>query len=165
MGRTKSDIPKGSFSLKAAPNAKGERPVYLKYYVEGRYAKRSTDIWVTPEDWDSTLQQVKSRNKSAARMNGALANIKKKVDDQLLSFRDGKITWKIVQEILDGRFVPEGEKAKVIQFVDYCHSVNEIMYKRDDYGYSVYYNGKLYIKQFEAFLTDYKHLPSPSCSL
>ena len=162
MGRTKSDIPKGSFSLKAAPNAKGERPVYLKYYVEGRYAKRSTDIWVTPEDWDSTLQQVKSRNKSAARINGALANIKKKVDDQLLSFRDGKITWKIVQEMLDGRFVPEGEKAKVIQFVDYCHSVNEIMYKRDDYGYSVYYNGKLYIKQFEAFLTEYKHLPTLS---
>ena len=50
MGRKKSEIPKGSFSLKAAPNAKGERPIYLKYYVEGRYAKRSTDLWVLPDD-------------------------------------------------------------------------------------------------------------------
>lgn len=108
MGRKKSEIPKGSFSLKAAPNAKGERPIYLKYYVEGRYAKRSTDLWVLPDDWDEKKQEVKSKNKSAARLNGKLTSLKKKVDDQLLSFTDGVITWRIVQEMLDGRFVPEG---------------------------------------------------------
>lgn len=162
MGRTKSELPKGSFSLKAAPNSKGEKPIYLKYFVEGRYAKRSTDIWVNPDDWDSKLQQVKTKNKSAARMNSALANIKKKVDDQILSFRDGVITWKIVQEMLDGKFLPEEEKAKTIQFIDYCNSVNEMLYKRDDFGYSVYYNAKLYIKQFEDFLKNYKHLDSLS---
>ena len=70
MGRKKSEIPKGSFSLKAAPNAKGERPIYLKYYVEGRYAKRSTDLWVLPDDWDEKKQEVKSKNKSAARLSG-----------------------------------------------------------------------------------------------
>ena len=35
MGRRKSDIPKGSFSLKPTPNSKGEEPIYLKYYVQG----------------------------------------------------------------------------------------------------------------------------------
>ena len=162
MGRKKSEIPKGSFWVKAAPNAKGDRPIYLKYYVEGRYAKRSTDLWVLPDDWDEKKQEVKSKNKSAARLNGKLTSLKKKVDDQLLSFTDGVITWRIVQEMLDGRFVPEGEKAKVIQFIDYCNSLNETLYKREDYGYSVYYNGKLYIKQFEKFLTEYKHLSSLS---
>ena len=160
MGRTKSEIPKGSFSLKASPNGKGEKPIYLKYYVEGRYAKRSTDLWVHPDDWDATKQEVKSKNKSAARMNGALANMKKKVDDQLLSFKDGVITWRIVQEMLDGRFLPEEEVAKNTQFIDYCNSVNESKYGRDDYGYSVYYNSKQYIKQFESFVNDYKHLSS-----
>lgn len=160
MGRTKSEIPKGSFSLKATPNPKGERPIYLKYYVEGRYAKRSTDLWVLPDDWDKTHQVVKSRHKSAARINGALANKKKKVDDQLLSFSDGVITWKIVQDMLDGKFIPEEEKAKSIQFVDYCNEVNEKLYKRDDYGYSVYYNAKLYIKQFEDYLKNYKKVSS-----
>ena len=62
MGRTKSEIPKGSFSLKASPNGKGEKPIYLKYYVEGRYAKRSTDLWINPNDWDATKQEVKSKN-------------------------------------------------------------------------------------------------------
>ena len=160
MGRAKSELPKGSFSLKASPNGKGEKPIYLKYYVEGRYAKRSTDIWVHPDDWDAVKQVVKPKNKSAARMNGSLANFKKKVDDQLLSYKDGVITWRIVQEMLDGKFLPEEEKAKSIQFVDYCNEVNEKMYKRDDFGYSVYYNAKQYIKQFDAFLKDYKKISS-----
>lgn len=160
MGRTKSEIPKGSFSLKAAPNAKGEKPIYLKYYVEGKYAKRSTDLWVLPDDWDSKKQQVKSKNRSSARMNGVLANMKKKVDDQLLSYTDGVITRKIVQQMLDGDYIPEEEKAKSIQFVDYCNEVNEKMYKRDDYGYSVYYNAKLYIKQFDEFLKNHKKVSS-----
>ena len=160
MPRKKSEIPKGSFSLKATPNARGERPIYLKYYVEGRYAKRSSDLWVKPDDWDSNKQEVKSKHKSAARMNGVLANMKKKVDDQLLAFSDGAITWAIVQQMLDGEYLSEEEKAKSIQFVDYCNEVNEKLYKREDYGYSVYYNAKLYIKQFEAFLKDYKKIES-----
>lgn len=161
MGRTKSEIPKGSFSLKAAPNSKGEKPIYLKYYVEGRYAKRSTDLWVLPDDWDKTHQVVKSKHKSAARMNGALASMKKKVDDQLLSFSDGVITWKIVQDMLDGKFIPEEEKAKSIQFVDYCNEVNEKLYHElNKYGYSVYYNAKLYIKQFADYLKNYKKVSS-----
>ena len=31
--------------MKATDNAKGERPIYLKYFVQGKYVKRSTDIW------------------------------------------------------------------------------------------------------------------------
>ena len=42
MGRKKSEIPKGSFSLKATPNSKGEQPIYLKYYVEWKILRKMT---------------------------------------------------------------------------------------------------------------------------
>lgn len=152
MPRTRSEIPRGSFALKATDNAKGERPIYLKYFVQGKYVKRSTDIWVLPADWDTKGQTVKSRNKSAARINAKLATIKKAVDDQLLAFKDGVITCEIVQKMLDGEYLPEDEKAKGILFLDYCRKVNEDGYDHNDYGYSVYYNNNLYLNHFEEYL-------------
>ena len=81
MGRVKSSIPKGSFSLKTEKNPKGEQHVYLKYYVEGKYVKTSTNIWLFSEDWDDKHQKVKSRNKQHARFNGILENLKRKIDN------------------------------------------------------------------------------------
>lgn len=162
MGRTKSEIPKGSFSLKAAPNAKGEKPVYLKYYVQGKYAKRSTDIWVDEDDWDSAKQCVKSKNKLSARINNKLNSIKKKVDDQLLAFKGGVITWDIVQQMLDGEYLTEDEKTNKTLFIDWCNKVNETQYTSGKFGYSVYYNAKLYIKQFEEYLKNVKQIDNLS---
>ena len=82
MGRIESLLLKGSFSLKASPNGKGECPIYLKYYVEGKHAKRSMDIWVLPKEWDTVTQKVSSANMSAARLNAYLELQKRKVDGE-----------------------------------------------------------------------------------
>ena len=88
MPKTKAQLPQGSFALMNKCNNKGEKAIYIRYYV-GKYVKRSTDIWVTPEDWDATHNMVKPRNKNAARINNRLALIKQKVDAQILAFDDG----------------------------------------------------------------------------
>ena len=106
MPRTKAQLPQGGFALLNKCNRKGEQAIYIRYYV-GKYVKRSTDVWIAPEDWDAKKQEVKPRNKNAARINNRLALIKQKVDAQLLAYDDGRITPDVVQRMLDGSFVPE----------------------------------------------------------
>ena len=50
--------------------------------------------------------------------------------------------------MMDGSFVPEDQRAKRTLFVDYAKEVNELLYKRGDYGYAVFYNKRLNIEAF-----------------
>lgn len=152
MGRVKSDIPKGSFALQNYPNKKGEQALYLRYYVSGKYARRSTDIWLKPDDWDEKAQIVKNKNKSASKINGYLKNIRKHVDDQLLSHKNSPINFEIVQKMLDGVYLEDAEKGKVTYLVEFCHEVNEMHYRKGKYGYSVFYNNKCSINAFGKFV-------------
>lgn len=45
MGQVNLNIPSGGFALLNKPNPKGEKCIYLRYYIS-KYIKRSTDIWV-----------------------------------------------------------------------------------------------------------------------
>ena len=158
MPKKKAQLPQGSFTLLNKCNSKGERAIYIRYYI-GKYVKRSTDIWVSPEDWDANLQVVKPRNKNAARINNRLALIKQKVDAQLLAYDDGRITPEVVQQMLDGSFVPEDKRAAHTDLIEYALDVNELFFNRGDFGYSVYYNKMLNIKAFGRFVADELKLP------
>ena len=152
MGRIKSTKPKGSFYLKPTKNKKGEEPIYLKYFVTGKYARKSTDIWINPDDWDNVHECVKTKNKLSARINANLETIKQKVEEQLHSFSDGIITFDIVQKMMNGEF--SATKTKEELFIDYCNKYNQTQYDSEEYGYSMYYNSIKYIKHFEKFLND-----------
>ncbi|MBO7071805.1 MAG: tyrosine-type recombinase/integrase [Bacteroidales bacterium] len=152
MGRVKSEIPKGMFFLKARPNAQGEKPLYLRYFVNGKYAMRSCDIWLPDEDWDQKHQEVRMKNKQAKAINLKLKSIKDKVDRQILDFKGGILTRESVQQMLDGEFLSQEEKAQNINFIDFCQEVNQILYDREKFGSSVWYNNKCYINQFAKFL-------------
>lgn len=150
MGRNKSiTTPQGNFYLKPTPNKQGEMPVYLQYYVNGKYAKRSTGVRVKPKDWDKKHQSVISSDPLTVRKNLKLQSLKKKVDDQILSIGEGTITFKMIQQMLDGEF--SNTKPKDVLFIDYCNDYNEKHYG-SKYGYSVYYNSEKSIKQFEKYL-------------
>ena len=158
MPKTKAQLPQGSLALLNKSNAKGERAIYLRYYV-GKYIKRSTDIWIDPKEWDSTHQIVKPSNRNAARINNRLLLLKQKVDAQLLAYEDGRITPEVVQQMLDGSFVPEDQRAKHTDLIEYALSVNELFYKRGDYSYSVFYNKERNIIAFGNFIADECKLP------
>ena len=118
MGRIKAAIPFGSFWLRPSTNQKGETPVYVRYFVNERYIKKSTNIFINPDDWDNKKQVVKSKNKQAATLNGKLNAFKQKIDEQLLSFR-GTITYKVVDMILNGSSDPN-DKTQGILFKQYA---------------------------------------------
>jgi len=124
MPKTKSQIPQGSFALLNKCNGKGEQAIYLRYFA-GKYVKRSTDIWILPEDWDKAKQEVKPRNRNAARINNRLADIKQKVDAQLIAYSEGVLSPEVVLRMMDGSFVPEDQRAKRTLFIDYAKDVNE----------------------------------------
>ena len=153
MGRVKSSIPFGSLWLRPSTNQKGEAPVYVRYFVQGRYLKKSTNVFINPDDWDATKQVVKSKNRQAAKLNGKLKAVKQKIDDMLLAYK-GNITYKVVEMMLDGSFDPENEKAANVLFKKYADEVNDLMYSRNQYGYSVYYNNTCYLDQFIRFLAN-----------
>lgn len=154
MGRVKNEIPQGSFFLRPRANSKGERALYLRYFVCGKYAMRSCDIWLSEEDWDQKGQVVKNKNKQAAQLNLYLKNMQDKVDKQILDFsqKGGIVTQAAIQGMLDGNLISAEEKAKNKFFIPYCLEVNDLLHKREKFGASVWYNNQCYIKQFEKFL-------------
>ena len=59
----------------------------MRYYVQGKYIKKSTNVFVNPSDWDNKKQEVKSRNRQATVLNAKLNSFKQNIDEQLLAFR------------------------------------------------------------------------------
>ena len=53
MKQVNMEIPGGSFALLNKPNQKGEQCVYIRYCINRKYVKRSVDIWIKPDDWDT----------------------------------------------------------------------------------------------------------------
>ena len=158
MPKTKATIPQGSFALLNNCNARGEKAIYLRYFV-GKYVKRSMDIWILPDDWDKSRQEVKPKNRNAARINNRLLDFKQKVDAQLLAYDEGVISPEVVLMMMDGSFMPNDQRAKRTAFIEYANDVNDLLYKRGDFGYSVYYNKKLCIDAFGRFVADELRLP------
>lgn len=158
MGRIKAAIPHGSFWLRPSTNQKGETPVYVRYFVQGRYIKKSTNIFINPDDWDDKKQVVKSKNRQAATLNGKLNVFKQKIDEQLLGYQ-GDITYNVVDMILNGCSDPN-DKSKGISFKEYADKLNDLMYSRNAYGYSVYYNNACNLNQFDRFLVTELGIPS-----
>ena len=155
MSRPRADLPRGTFYLAGTPNKQGTQAIYLRYFVRGKYCKKTTDIWVTPDEWDATKQEVRSKNRSATKINNKLREIKKTIDDQLISYKDGVITPKVVNDMMAGAYLPIDQKAKNADFCEYAYKVNELMYGKNDYGYSVYYNSSLDIRKFAEYIITY----------
>ena len=151
MGKVKATIPFGSFWLRPSTGQKKEAAIYVRYFVNGRYIRKSTNIFIDPDDWDSGKQVVKSKNRQAAKLNGKLRAIKQKYDDMLLAYK-GPITDKVVEEILSDTYDPNQGTAAGTTFKKYANEVNDLMYSRNAYGYSVYYNNTCYLRQFDQFL-------------
>lgn len=142
MGRTKSAYPKGTFYLKNQPNDKGDAYIYLRYFVINKYAARSTNIAIKASDWEQKTQQVKSTNKSAARINAKLASIREQVDRQIMAY-EGRLTKAIIEQMMDGNYVSQKEKIANTDFVEYALNYNEQRYKLGKISYSTYDNGRL----------------------
>ena len=114
MGKVDSVKPIGNFYLRPESIGDEEAIVYLRYYIRGRYAKRSTSVVVPPSQWDADKQRVKpssdrKKNDMANRLNAQLKSFKDKVDKQIEEY-EGIFTYDILNQMLKGEFASNGVK-------------------------------------------------------
>ena len=158
MGISKSDKPLGSFYLKNGPKENGNCVVYLRYFINGRYATKSTFIEVPKDRWDQNKQIVKGSsdrnlNEQANRLNARLKKEKDKIDRQIEQY-DGKFTYPIVMQMLKGDFQPREKKIKETEFIQYALDYNQQRYDQHQIAYSTWNNARLAILAFQKFLIE-----------
>ena len=155
-------LPQGNFVLLNAPNSKGERCIYMRFFVEGRYLKRSTEIWVKESDWDSQRQEVRKPNPNADRLNHLLQTTYEKIRSCMLEMEDG-VTYDALSSLLFGD-KPDGRRRheSATDLISYALEVNDKMYAQQKYGYTCWYNKKKNIQAFESYIIHYAKLPRPT---
>ena len=95
---------------------------------------------------------LKSKNPAAARLNNQLKLQREKVDEQIMAY-EGPLTTDIVREMLRGEFTQQNDPNK-IDFIHYATDYNQQRYDLQKLSYSTYYNGDLYIKKFQRFISE-----------
>lgn len=163
MKEVTMEIPSGSFALLNKANSKGEKCIYLRYFTKGKYVKRSTDIWIQPDDWDVSSQVVTAGNPNAARINNRLINLKAAIDGKLLLHK-GPITSDVLKDYM-AEFRPDDkkdpEKPALPNIVNYALEVNDLLYNKSHYGYSSWYNKKKVIEAFEFYILNIERTSVP----
>lgn len=138
----RQQIPQGNYVLLYSANSKGERCIYLRYFVDGKYVKRSTDIWVKDCDWDNELQVIKSSHPNADRLNHILSTKYESIRASLIDMLDDGINYHNLSAPLACRrqTTTERRTTKSMNLIEYAHEVNNLKYKMEKYGYTSWYN-------------------------
>ena len=157
MARTKSEIPRGSFVLRNQKNSKGEKVIYLRYYINRDYVYRTMDCWIKEKDWDQKNQCVRKNVEGALQLNRRLVAAKARIDQKLLHF-EGVITGEVMKKIINDDF-SELVETTDRDFVEYAQKYHEKMYAAKKYGYTMFYSKKKNIEAFETFVEHYAKLP------
>lgn len=159
MGKIKSEIPRGHFVFRNAPNAKGERALNLQYVCNGVPVYKSTGIFLHPDMWNATTQEVRSRCPDATRINRRLKEFRNSIDEQIENC-DEVITVDVLRSIIKGTY---GQTGKDTPFIQYAMKLNETRYQQGKIGYSTYYNATLNLQHFKRYFLE-AHIPEPRVS-
>ena len=159
MGKIKSEIPRGHFVFRNAPNAKGERALNLQYVCNGVPVYKSTGIFLHPDMWNATTQEVRAKCPDAARINRRLKEFRNSIDEQIESC-DEVITVDVLRSIIKGTY---GQTGKDTPFIQYAMKLNETRYQQGKIGYSTYYNATLNLQHFRRYFLE-AHIPEPRVS-
>ncbi len=154
MGRIKPRFPIGNFTIRTAPNKKGEVSIYLVYNVDSITVAKTTGIKILPSDWDEKKQMVRAKNRDAARLTNLMKKLKDKVDAQIQTYDGGPITADVVKKILSGECENTSNAPSRIDFIEYAKSYNQQRYDVQKISYSTFYNADKYIDQFQRFVTE-----------
>lgn len=155
MGRIKPATPDGHFIFKGKLNSKGERNLYLRYYLNGEDVLTATGIAIQPADWDNKKEQVRPRNTSYARLNNMLKKQRENADI-IISEHKGKLTPSILKSILSGNYETAEdikEKEKSQDFIQYALDFNQSSYNLEKLAYSTYNNDNYNIEKFRKYIT------------
>lgn len=154
MGQKRHDLPNGNFIFKNKANAKGKRTLYLRYYLNSIPVMVSSGVSIDPADWDSNRELVRTRNISHERLNSLLKKQKNVIDNRIAAY-DGRLTPKVLREIMDGEHLTPAEireKEKNKDFIEYAFDYNRLRYDLKKIAFSTYYNDNHCIEMFRAYI-------------
>ena len=153
MGRIKSEYPVGEFRIRKKPNAKGEVVIYLTYNVNSVAVPRSTGVRIKPADWDDKKCMVRLKNPNATRLNTQLKQCRDVIDERIQKY-DGTITPQVLADLIDGKYETRLSEPKDVDFITFAQEYYKRRYDLQKIAYSTYYNGSLFIQQFQRFIAD-----------
>ena len=151
MGRIKSEYPVGEFRIRRKPNAKGEVVIYLTYNVNSVAIPRSTGVRINPADWDDKKCMIRLKNPNAARLNNQLKQCRDEIDERIQKY-DGLITPQVLADLMDGKYETQISEPKDVDFIKFAQEYHKRRYDLQKIAYSTYYNGSLFIQQFQRFI-------------
>ena len=153
MGKMQSQFPVGSFFCRVGKDGKGY--ISIRYFIRGRYAKKSTGIEIDAKMWDEKGQKIKSSsnpriNNVVNNKNLMLQEFKNNIDQQIRNY-EGLLTYEVVSQILGGNLKTKNSRIKEIDFIEYCKEVCQNKFNQGKVSYSYLYNKTLAIEQFKEF--------------
>lgn len=168
MGKIISDRPKGSFVAREGQN--GQVNIHLRYFINGKYVKKSTGIKVNASDWDQSAQKIKGNtnpriNNLHKQWNLMLQEEKSKYDKQIQDY-EGQLTHIVVKQMLEGTLHTKDKQIRETDFVEYCQQLYRQRFDQGKISYSYWYNKKLLIQHFnDFFVNKYKRDVISICDL
>lgn len=159
MGKIKSEIPRGHFVFRNAPNAKEERALNLQYVCNGVPVYKSTGIFLHPDMWNAATQEIRAKCPDAIRINRRLKEFRNSIDEQIENC-DEVITVEVLRSIIKGTY---GQTGKDTPFIQYAVKLNETRYQQGKIGYSTYYNATLNLQHFRRYFLE-NRIPEPRVS-
>ena len=148
-----SQFPVGSFFCRVGKDGKGY--ISIRYFIRGRYAKKSTGIEIDAKMWDEKGQKIKSSsnpriNNVVNNKNLMLQEFKNNIDQQIRNY-EGLLTYEVVSQILGGNLKTKNSRIKEIDFIEYCKDVCQNKFDQGKVSYSYLYNKTLAIEQFKEY--------------
>ena len=159
MGKIKSEIPRGHYVFRNAPNAKGERALNLQYVCNGVPVYKSTGIFLHPDMWNAATQEARAKCPDATRINRRLKEFRNNIDEQIENC-DEVVTVEVLRSIIKGTY---GQTGKDTPFIQYAVKLNETRYQQGKIGYSTYYNASLSLQHFRRYFLE-NNIPEPRVS-
>ena len=104
MRKIKSEIPRGHFVFRNAPNAKGEHALNLQYVCNGVPVYKSTGIFLHPDMWNAATQEIRAKCPDATRINRRLKEFRNSIDEQIENC-DEVITVEVLRSIIKGTYL------------------------------------------------------------
>ena len=111
---------------------------------------KTPGIFLNPDMWNATAQEVRAKCPDATRLNRKLKTFKSSIDAQLYDC-DDVITVDVLRSIIKGTY---GQTGKETSFILYAQKYNESRYQQGKIGYSTYYNATLSLQHFKRYFME-----------
>lgn len=140
-------IPKIQTLLQNSENSNGERCLYVRIFIEGRYIRKSTGIWIREQDWDKKKEAVRRTRPDYKKLNEEIDKLRNNIMSEMTLAREN-LCYDAVANILGNRSTKEQPVKQESDCgadgnPDFFEYARQIYLKRYDCGkicYSTYKN-------------------------